>query len=130
MPQSNEVVDAVVRTFYNAINQSDPGAVAGLVADDQGAVFVGTDGDEWWAGPAEITGALQAQIEETGGHVKIVEKDPVAYASGDVAWFADRPSFRLPDGSEIPTRLTGVAVRTGSDWRIVQGHISIGGAGN
>ena len=39
---------------------------------------------------------------------------------------ADRPKFRLPDGTEIPLRMTFVFVREEGEWKVAQQHISIG----
>lgn len=40
----------------------------------------------------------------------------------------DRPSFVLPDGSRLPTRLTAVLHSEQNEWKIVHLHFSVGGA--
>jgi len=53
-----------------------------------------------------------------------------AHAIGDVGWFDDRPTMRLPDGTELPLRLSGVAARVDGEWRVVQLHLSTATAVN
>ena len=127
MDDPNGVVAAVVQRFYDAINSRDGDAVGELIGDAGDVLFVGTDGDEWWSGSATVVGGLREQLRSLPPGMEITAHEPVATIVGDVAWFADRPSFRLPDGSRMRPRLTGVAVRRGERWRLVQGHISIGG---
>jgi hypothetical protein len=43
-----------------------------------------------------------------------------------IIWAADRPKFKLPDGTEVEVRVSLVARREGSEWRIVHWHASIG----
>lgn len=123
MGDSNGVVAAVVQPFYDAINNRDREAMAALFAESD-ALFVGPGVDEWWTGPEGIDEGLGAQLELLPPGVEIAQEKPVVAVAGDVAWFADRPLIRLPDGSSAHPRLTGVAVRSGGGWRIVQGHIS------
>jgi hypothetical protein len=74
---------------------------------------------------ATINAVYQAQLRQMGG-VSVVGSDPQAYRHGDVGWVADRPKFRLPDGCEIPIRITIVFAREDGDWNLVQQHILIG----
>ncbi|MBD0316884.1 MAG: nuclear transport factor 2 family protein [Thermoleophilia bacterium] len=38
---------------------------------------------------------------------------------------AGRVAFLLPDGSEIPARVTGIAHEEDGEWKIVQSHASV-----
>lgn len=55
-----------------------------------------------------------------------VEAAPQAYSEGTVGWVADHFKLRLPDGAEIPVRLTAVFRKENNDWKIVLRHASIG----
>ncbi|HEX5692953.1 MAG TPA: nuclear transport factor 2 family protein, partial [Roseiflexaceae bacterium] len=72
-----------------------------------------------------ITQIYHAQIREMGG-VRCLAGDPQAYSHGDVGWVADRPRFILPDGTEIPVRMSIVFVKEDGDWKVSHQHISIG----
>jgi ketosteroid isomerase-like protein len=50
------------------------------------------------------------------------------YASveGNVGWVSSRPVWTLEDGTEIPTRSTAVFHREDGEWKMVQGHTSVG----
>ena len=119
-------VESMVRDFYDAMKRGDAGALADLVADGDDVLTIGTDPEEWWEGHDRTAAVWKAQIEAMGGSIELVGGNPRAHESGDVGWFADRPSFVLPGGTEVPTRLTGVATREGGRWRLIQAHISMG----
>src|SRR5579859_3598234 len=118
-------VEGVVQQMYDAMRNGDGDAAVGLMADGDGVLFVGSDPAEWWQGSRQVSAAFRAQLEASGGF-DMITSGPVGCASGGVGWFADHPTLRLPDGTEVPMRLTGVVLRDGPSWRIVQGHLSIG----
>ncbi len=49
-----------------------------------------------------------------------------AFEEGTVGWVADQGTFRMPDGTEVPFRMTVVVHREDGDWKVVQEHASIG----
>ncbi len=81
-----------------------------------GVLAIGTDPTEWWAGHATITKVFKAQLEEMGG-VQVVADTPLAYSDGSIGWVAGRPTVKLPDGMEIPFRLTAVFQKEEEDWK-------------
>jgi ketosteroid isomerase-like protein len=124
MQQSKELTDLTNR-FYQAAGAGDTAAFERLISREDGMLFIGTDPKEWWIGYDAINRAFRAQKAEMGGGLPLVAGNPVAYAQGDVGWVVDRPKFKLPDG-EVGLRLTMVAHQEEGEWKIVQGHISIG----
>lgn len=122
MDECSELLE-LVRRFYDGINRQEPAAVASLISDDEAALLVGTEGADWWVGGGVIADVLSEKIVTNVGF-ELVGDDPRAYAEDGVGWFADRPLFRMTDGTTVPTRLTGVAVRDAGVWRVVQGHWS------
>lgn len=125
MERSSEV-ERLVHEFAGVINGNDPDAVDELFSAGEVRV-IGTDPNEYW-GPdrADVVKVLQVQIAELAGQVVITPNHPEGYAEGDIGWVADQPVLRLPDGSEMATRFTGVVHREGGRWRYVQLHYSIG----
>jgi ketosteroid isomerase-like protein len=119
-------IESLVHDLYDAMKRGDAPGIAGLVANDASVLMIGTDPDEWWSGRDRISAVFRDQVEAMGGSIELVGGEPEGYAAGDVGWFADRPSFKLPDATEVPTRLTGAAIREAGVWKFVQTHISIG----
>jgi hypothetical protein len=63
---------------------------------------------------------------QVGAGITVVPGDTRGYREGDIGWVASRAAFRLPDGTEVPARMTAVFRRESGDWKVVQGHASIG----
>jgi ketosteroid isomerase-like protein len=124
--QRSSDVESLVREFYDAMRRGDATALGRLIADHDEVLFIGTDPAEWWEGHDTVIATMRDQMEAMGGGIELVGGDPRGFQSGDLGWFADRPSFRLSDGTEVPTRLTGVASRQSDQWRVVHSHISVG----
>jgi hypothetical protein len=87
-------------------------------------LFVGTDAGEWWDSAHATRAALREQLEATGGF-DIHPGELRGFADGDVGWFHDQPSIRMPDGTVVPMRMTGVAHHSGDSWVVVRGHLSV-----
>jgi SnoaL-like domain len=122
-------IEQFVHGMYAAMRAGEGKAAAGMVADGDGVLFVGTDADEWWDSTSVARAAFQAQMEATGGF-DMVNMDPRGYREGDVGWFSDQPGMRFPDGTVMPMRLTGVVRLSDGAWRMVQGHLSLPAAVN
>ncbi|OLE81783.1 MAG: hypothetical protein AUG06_00315 [Actinobacteria bacterium 13_1_20CM_2_65_11] len=116
----------VMTGFYNALSSGDEAFMDALICRHAGVLGIGTDPDEWWEGHATLRSKMKTQMAEMGGSVRIVGSDPRAYAEGSVGWVADRPRFRLDDGTESPIRLTATFHKEQDAWKLVQFHVSVG----
>ena len=123
MQPSPELED-LTRRFYQALAQADVAAIEQLVSQQDGVLHIGTDPAEWWDTFASFRHALRAQTEELAG-VHVSPGELRAYREGTVGWAADRPTFRFPDGLEIPVRVTTVFHQENGGWKLVQSHTSI-----
>lgn len=115
MERSREVVDALVR-FYEAFGVAE--AFDSVVASDPDAMAVGTDRrldhrDAWQAAFGSLAGVTVERGEIRG------------FRHGGVGWVVDDPTFVLPDGRSLRTRLTAVACEEGDGWKLIQVHISV-----
>ena len=125
MEQSDELRDLTLR-LYEATTSGDLPFFERHVSRQEGAVFVGTDPNEWWEGFEAFVEAMRAQSEAMGG-MQIVAGQLQAYQEGSIGWVIDRDaSFRMPDGTEIPFRNTVVFRREDGEWKLVHEHASIG----
>jgi ketosteroid isomerase-like protein len=126
----SEEARETVCNFYEALRAGDAGTIEEVFGEVD-ILFVGTNGNQWLTDPANLRASFEEHFEASGG-VSIFDEDPTAYSEGvgysdgDVGWFHDRPSLRLPSGEIVALRHTGVLRRVGGGWRIVQSHLSVG----
>jgi len=123
--QKSSELKALLLNFYEACTNGDTSFIKEITSRRDGALMIGTDPDEWWADYDTIIRVNEAQMQEMGG-IPIEAGEPEAYTEGTVGWVADQAKFKLPDGTEIPLRLTGVFLKESGDWKVVQMHASIG----
>ena len=125
MEQSEELKDLTLR-LYEAEATGDISFIERNMSRQQGAVYVGSDPNEWWEGLEAFVEAMRAQSETMGG-MQIVSGQLQAYREGNIGWSIDRDTlFRLPDGTEVPFRNSYVFVQEDDEWKLVHGHTSIG----
>jgi hypothetical protein len=115
MERSREVADALVR-FYEAFGVAE--AFDSVVAPDPDAMAIGTDRrvdnrDAWQAAFGSLAGVTVERGEIQG------------FRQESVGWVVDDPTFVLPDGRSLRTRLTAVAREEGDSWKLVQVHFSV-----
>jgi ketosteroid isomerase-like protein len=120
MEQSPELKAATLR-YYDAVSKGDAASMSRLLSNQSDVAVIGTDPNEWWTDLPAVKQALKAQ---TG--VKMLPGDISAYREGSVGWVADRGKLVATDGTEVPIRWTAVFHQEGGEWKLVQGHASIG----
>jgi hypothetical protein len=79
MEQSDELRDLTLR-FYEATASGDLSFVERYVSRQEGAVFVGTDPNEWWEGFEAFVEAMRAQSEAMGYRSFPANYEPTARA--------------------------------------------------
>ncbi len=121
MKRSTELADTL-RGIYAAVSQGDEATLLRSLSTSDGLVFIGTDPDEWFDDAASIRNMINAQAE---AGVKVRPGAIAAFVEGTVGWVADQGVFLLPDGSEVPFRITAVFRREDGAWKVVQEHASI-----
>ena len=95
------------------------------ISTHDGVLAIGTDPNEWWRGYDTITNIFHAQSEALQ-QISVVRPETEAYGEGSVGWSATQATFRLPDGTESPFRLTIVYHQEDGEWKVVQWHGSVG----
>jgi hypothetical protein len=110
---------------YDSFASGDPTVWTSHVADD--VIGIGTDSDEWWEGRNVLTKVAATQVKEmSSSGVRLAAGEPHIVEHGDVVWSVDRPVLRLGDGTEIPLRVTIIAVSEAETLRIRHFHYSVG----
>ena len=119
MTPSTDVRDTVL-AMYRHMLAGESEATNAIISTDPATLFIGSSG-EWVDDQAVLRGSTQVPTEGlvAGDH-------PVAYANGDVGWFADQPTWVFADGTRAEMRMSAVLQREGSGWRVVHTHLSIG----
>jgi len=124
MERSDELRQLMLR-FYDALESGDTAFLNDHFSRDPDARLVGTDGQEWWSGSRARELFLE-QLNALGGRMPLRPGEPEAYVEGSVGWVADQaPVLLLPDGGELPFRITCVLHREDGEWKFVQSHSSI-----
>ena len=118
MNRSAELKEIMLR-FYASGTKMD------FWTRQEGALLIGSDPGEWLAGFEDIHEFFGVDIQETEEGIKMQAGDLHTFAEGSVGWLADNPKFILPNGREIPCRVTTLFHKEDGEWRIVQHHVSI-----
>jgi hypothetical protein len=123
MEKSAGVREGILR-FYERFSAGDVDGFAQGLAEVPGVSVIGSGPDEGHDDRESWINAYRSGIAELG--LTLRAEDPRGYEEGTLGWGVDRPSFVLPDGSYLPTRMTAVLRNEGDDWKIVHLHFSVG----
>lgn len=124
MKPSNELKE-LTQKGLDAFATEGLGFFTRRISKEEGVLAIATDPNEWWSDYQKITDIFTAQSEAMQG-IAVVGSAPLACSEGSVGWVADHPSLRLPDGTEVPFRLTIVYHQEEGEWKVVQWHASLG----
>lgn len=124
MPARCAEVEQIVRDWLVEKQAARPDGIAGRLSSYDGALAIGTERDEWWAGCGHFRSAHTSGGPFVG-RVGSVE----AHSEGPVAWAAAQTVVETGEPGGLPVRLTLVLVREDDGWRIVQSHASVPDAG-
>jgi hypothetical protein len=113
--------------MYERFNAGDASAIDDFLSTEEDSQGIGTDPREWWAGADAVRAAWNTQVPEMhAAGMRFEPGDIQAFSEGSVGWFAHQPTLRMPDGSELLARATGVCRRENGVWKMVQFHFSLG----
>ena len=118
MAPSTEIRDTVLE-FYRRMLAGESDAANDLISRDPALVFIGSAG-EWVDDQATLRSGTQVP-----GEGVVAGTNPVAYADGDVGFFADQPTWHFADGTKVEMRLSAVLRREAPGWRVVHVHMSV-----
>ncbi|HUQ39335.1 MAG TPA: adenylate/guanylate cyclase domain-containing protein [Acidimicrobiales bacterium] len=116
---------AVIRRLMGALCGGDAESLRTLASRQPGALWVGSDPDEWWGDPSHAVEVMAIQCEELGGGYPFEVDHVEAHEEGSVGWASVRVRAAL-DSGQVPIRMTFVCHLEASQWRVVQSHWSIG----
>lgn len=123
MERSPEL-EGLVRAWFDAASKGDASLVDRHVSHQGSTRLIGSDPDEWVAGP-NVADFLRGEVEGSGGNVTFSPSETEAFSEGSVGWAATRLTITLPDGKSVSPRWSAVFHREDGEWRFVQTHASI-----
>lgn len=118
MAPSTEIRDTMLE-LYRRMLAGEADEANDLISRDPALVFIGSAG-EW----VDDQDTLRAGTQEAGEGL-IAGHSPVAYADGDMGFFADQPTWLFADGTKAEMRLTAVLRREAPGWRVINVHMSV-----
>lgn len=123
--QDSAEVTAGLAAFYEAFNTGEAERFGERISTGAGVSVIGTAPGEGHENREGWVQAYREGIAEMG--LKLTPGDsPRGWAEGDAGFALDEPSFVMPDGARLPTRLTSVLHHEDGEWKIVHLHFSVG----
>jgi len=123
MERSNELRD-VALTMFEAASRQDPSRIDRHTSTHEGVLMIGTDPDEWTQGGERVAEESRQEIQDS--RIEFSPGEVEAFVEGTVGWISSRPVWALEDDTQVRARLTGVYHREDGEWKLVQGHVSVG----
>ena len=107
-----------LEAFTEAFNTGDFKVMETLFARTGNILGIGTDPNEWWSSRELLMSVIAVQLEELAGTTL-----QLGETVGSDRWVAVKCAIAMPDGNEVPARLTLVSA---DDGRIEHFHLSVG----
>ena len=123
MERSDELRDVAIAMF-EAASRQDPSRIDRHTSSHEGVLMIGTDPEEWTHGGERVAEESRQEMNDSTPEFSPGEVE--AFVEGTVGWISSRPVWTLEDGTQVPARLTGVFHREDGEWKLVQGHVSVG----
>ena len=103
-----------------------PTACMAAAAVRRPAVVESVVADEWWEGRHVFADMVTAQVQEmSSAGVRLSAGSPRLFEYGDVVCCVD-PTLHLGDGTEVPMRVTLIAIPYSDAIQIKHSHFSVG----
>ncbi len=123
--ESSDAVVGGLTSFYGVFSSHDPSAFAGAISSGPGVSVIGSAPGEGHDNRDDWVATYTKFIVESGLRLEGGDS-PRGWVEGTAGFVNDEPRFVLPDGSFLPTRLTGVLRHEDGEWKVVHIHFSVG----
>jgi uncharacterized protein (TIGR02246 family) len=124
---TEKAVREVLDALWDAFSRKDADAWMRLFSAEEDVVLIGSGGDEWRVGPAEVRANMERDFAQADS-LAARYGDLNVSGRGDVAWAACPVSIRVRAGDEevaFDIRTTVVFEQRDGQWRIAQFHGSL-----
>ena len=122
MERSEELQD-LVRTSFEAYSRGDTSFIDRHTSSHDGVRLIGSDPNDWFEGASGRSLETRDAGRRRNG---LLHGEVNAFVEGNVDWVSSRPVWTLEDGTEIPTRSIAIFSMEDGEWKMVQGHKSVG----
>jgi ketosteroid isomerase-like protein len=120
--RESAAVRDLILSVVEAFNREDMDTIVGAFVSEDAALVMGQHVEDWAEGLETIESLFRAEL----GRFRIAADEVRAWERGDVGWAAARLRYLsdryTSEGGELPTRLSSVALREGSDWKLILLH--------
>jgi hypothetical protein len=121
VPEHAFDVEQVIREWLDAKQAADGAMIPVGLSNYSGALAIGTEAWEWWAGADAF-----AEAHASGAPFTAALEHLEAHSHGAVAWAAVRAVIETGEPGGMPVRLTLVLVlEDDGRWRVAQSHASM-----
>lgn len=120
-------LERLVEQISEAWRRGDAETVESMLSEDPAVLVVGTDPGEIWDGREQAIEGIRTEIPtmaENAG-LESIQDERRGYRAGDIGWVFVQGKYRLPDGSEIPSRGIWIFQREDGEWKSLQSFYSI-----
>ena len=124
MERSDELRDVVLAAFED-FSREDTSWINRHISRHEEVIVIGTDANEWIKGGEQVADNAKQEIQESTARFSS-SGEVEAFVEGTVGWASARPVWTLEDGTEVSARWTGVFHQEDGEWKMVQGHVSVG----
>ncbi len=124
MNESTELKNLILQWYERMSSGDILGSAERIISRQDGVLDIGSDPTEWLEGFESIIQVFKEMANM--GTFEIKAGDLKAYSEGTIGWAADRPTMKMPNGTEVSMRHTFVFHKEDGEWKLVQGHASIG----
>jgi ketosteroid isomerase-like protein len=125
MKESRDIAEAMAG-YWRAMSAGTLDGADDIISSNDAALVVGTGPGEGREGPAAWRQGFRDTIEQMPGVQVEPGPSPRAYEENGAGWLVDEPTWVLPGGFRIPTRVTTVWRQEDGAWRVIHLHLSIG----
>ena len=119
MAERSAEVEEVVRAWLTSKQSGEAEGIRRSLSTYDGALAIGTEAQEWWAGPK----FTEAHVG--GGPFELTLEHVEAHREGSVGWAAVRARVGRGGDGEPTVRLSLVLVHEDGRWQVVQSHVSV-----
>jgi ketosteroid isomerase-like protein len=121
-------LSTLIRDWYYSASEGKMDQFLSFFAQDERAVYFGTDPDEQWYGSEQIRSFFE-DLFRTYGKWTIMSKKLVVQQLGEGAIFSDEVELSARYGESSiaqDARMTGALIRQNGQWKVIQAHFSFG----
>ena len=126
MIESAEVREALLRYLTGRAN-GDFDYIRRHLSGNDGVLMISNGPMDWLTGHEKVAKTIKANMTNDRQGIQFIADEVLGYSEGTVGWSAAKFRLRLPEGKEMPFRISTVFHREEDEWKLVLSHLSVVG---